>query len=105
MNRFISAVRHIMQSDSHFVNDTVPSKLFESAPIDPESTQLYAESEISVTQSPTRTRHATLQDFKSATTGVASKAMRNEINNMIQGVENAQQRKASIVLLSGSFYF
>jgi hypothetical protein len=34
-----------------------------------------------------------LQDFKSATTGVAAKEMRNELNKLIAQVENPQQKK------------
>lgn len=45
------------------------------------------------------------QDFKSATTGVAAKAMRNELNRMIQGIpaEEGEYKKArSFVLLASS---
>lgn len=39
-----------------------------------------------------------MQDFKSATTGVAAKAMRNELNKMVQGVQDPAQKKVSDVL-------
>lgn len=35
------------------------------------------------------------QDFKSATTGVAAKAMRNELNNLVAGIEDPVARKVS----------
>ena len=38
---------------------------------------------------------ASHQDFKSATTGVAAKAMRNELNNLVAGIEDPVARKAS----------
>jgi hypothetical protein len=34
-----------------------------------------------------------LQDFRSATTGVAAKAMRNELNNMVNGVSDPSAKK------------
>jgi hypothetical protein len=36
-----------------------------------------------------------MQDFKSATTGVAAKTMRNELNRMVQGVTDPAKRKVS----------
>lgn len=36
-----------------------------------------------------------MQDFKSATTGVSAKAMRNELNRMVQGVEDPAKKKVS----------
>ena len=45
------------------------------------------------------------QDFKSATTGVAAKAMRNELNRMVAGVQDPAQKKvrSTLSLLHGSF--
>ncbi len=43
------------------------------------------------------------QDFKSATTGVASKAMRNELNNLVAGIEDPVERKAFDAEMSGFF--
>lgn len=37
-----------------------------------------------------------LQDFKSATTGVAAKAMRNELTRMVAGVQDPAQKKVSL---------
>jgi UTP--glucose-1-phosphate uridylyltransferase len=42
---------------------------------------------------------ADMQDFKSATTGVAAKAMRNELNKMVQGVQDPAQKKVRLTLL------
>ena len=36
------------------------------------------------------------QDFKSATTGVAAKAMRNELNRMVAGVQDPAQKKVRL---------
>lgn len=41
--------------------------------------------------------HSHTQDFKSATTGVAAKAMRNELNRMVQGVTDPAKKKVSSV--------
>ena len=41
-----------------------------------------------------RQRGASHVDFKSATSAVASKAMRNELNEMIEGIEDPAARKA-----------
>lgn len=35
------------------------------------------------------------QDFKSATTGVAAKAMRNEINALVSGIDDPAVRSTS----------
>ena len=37
-----------------------------------------------------------VQDFKSATSAVASKAMRNELNEMIHGIEDPAARKVRV---------
>jgi hypothetical protein len=37
--------------------------------------------------------HFELQDFRSATTGVAAKTMRNELNNMVNGVTDPSKKK------------
>lgn len=42
-----------------------------------------------------RTRGASHIDFKSATTGVAAKAMRNELNKMVAEIEDPIARKVS----------
>lgn len=44
-----------------------------------------------------RTRGASHIDFKSATTGVAAKAMRNELNKMVGEIEDDAARKVSLV--------
>jgi len=36
------------------------------------------------------------QDFKSATSAVASKAMRNELNALIEGIEDPAARHVSV---------
>ncbi|KAM0792666.1 hypothetical protein ACM66B_002446 [Microbotryomycetes sp. NB124-2] len=43
---------------------------------------------------PKRVRGASAMDFKSAATGVSAKAMRNELNAMIQRIEDPEYRKA-----------
>lgn len=43
-------------------------------------------------------RGACLQDFKSAATGVSAKAMRNELNAMIQKIDDADYRKVRCAL-------
>lgn len=40
------------------------------------------------------------QDFKSATTGVAAKAMRNELNKMVAGIEDPVARKVRMIFVS-----
>jgi UTP--glucose-1-phosphate uridylyltransferase len=42
-----------------------------------------------------RTRGASHIDFRTATTGVIGKAMRNELSQLVNTVQNSQQRKAS----------
>jgi hypothetical protein len=42
-----------------------------------------------------------MQDFKSATTGVAAKTMRNELNRMVQGVTDPAKRKVSCLSSRG----
>jgi UTP--glucose-1-phosphate uridylyltransferase len=42
-----------------------------------------------------RTRGASQFDFRTATTGVQGKAMRNELSQLVNTVQNSQQRKAS----------
>lgn len=42
-----------------------------------------------------RSRGASHIDFKSATTGVAAKAMRNELNNMVAEIQDSGARKVS----------
>jgi ribosomal protein L6P/L9E len=37
-----------------------------------------------------------LQDFRSATTGVAAKTMRNELNNMVNGVSDPSAKKVRL---------
>ena len=44
-----------------------------------------------------RTRGASHIDFRTATTGVAGKAMRNELSQLVNTVQNLQQKKASSV--------
>lgn len=41
-----------------------------------------------------RQRGASTMDFRSATTGVAAKTMRNELNNMVNGVKDASAKKS-----------
>lgn len=43
------------------------------------------------------------QDFKSATTGVAAKAMRNEINALVSGIDDPAVRKAFDAEMSNFF--
>lgn len=43
-------------------------------------------------------RFAAKQDFKSATTGVAAKAMRNELNALVSGIDDPAVRKVSLLL-------
>ncbi|CAO1633268.1 unnamed protein product [Sympodiomycopsis kandeliae] len=50
-----------------------------------------------------RTRGASHIDFKSATTGVAAKAMRNELNKMVAEIEDPVARKAFDAEMSGFF--
>jgi len=50
-----------------------------------------------------RTRGHSAMDFKSATTGVASKEMRNELNKLITHVENPQQKKLFDAEMQGFF--
>jgi hypothetical protein len=38
------------------------------------------------------------QDFKSAATGVSAKAMRNELNSMIQSIDDAEYKKVRLRL-------
>ena len=45
----------------------------------------------------------TQQDFKSATSAVASKAMRNELNALIEGIEDPNAKRAFEAEMS-SFY-
>jgi UTP--glucose-1-phosphate uridylyltransferase len=47
---------------------------------------------------PVRTRGGSHFDFKTATTGVAAKAMRNEIAKLVSSVQDAQQKKVSILV-------
>ena len=44
-----------------------------------------------------RTRGASHIDFRTATTGVVGKAMRNELSQLVNTVQNLQQKKASSV--------
>jgi hypothetical protein len=44
-----------------------------------------------------RTRGASQFDFRTATTGVQGKAMRNELSQLVNTVQNPQQRKASSI--------
>lgn len=44
-------------------------------------------------------RFAAKQDFKSATTGVAAKAMRNELNALVSGIDDPAVRKVSLLSL------
>ena len=41
----------------------------------------------------TRVRGQSQLDFKTATTGVAAKAMRNELSNLVRSVSDAQTKK------------
>ncbi|PWN41508.1 putative UTP-glucose-1-phosphate uridylyltransferase [Ceraceosorus guamensis] len=50
-----------------------------------------------------RTRGASHIDFKSATTGVAAKAMRNEVNKLVAGIEDPVARKAFDAEMSSFF--
>ncbi|CDU22425.1 probable UTP-glucose-1-phosphate uridylyltransferase [Sporisorium scitamineum] len=50
-----------------------------------------------------RTRGASHIDFKSATTGVAAKAMRNEINALVSGIDDPAVRKAFDAEMSNFF--
>lgn len=50
-----------------------------------------------------RTRGASNIDFQSATTGIASKSMRNELNQLIAGVEDPAARRAFDAEMSGFF--
>jgi len=50
-----------------------------------------------------RARGHSAMDFKSATTGVAAKSMRNELNNLVSQVENPQQRKVFDAEMQGFF--
>ena len=44
----------------------------------------------------TRTRGTSHIDFKTATTGVAAKAMRNEISNLVKSVNDPVTKKVSL---------
>ena len=44
-----------------------------------------------------RTRGASAFDFRTATTGVQGKAMRNELSQLVNTVQNPQQRKAGTI--------
>ena len=48
-----------------------------------------------------RVRGASHIDFKTATTGVAAKAMRNEISRLVATVEDPQTKKVRSVVLLG----
>lgn len=50
-----------------------------------------------------RPRGASHIDFKSATTGVAAKAMRNELNKMVAEVQDPAARKHFDAEMSGFF--
>ncbi|KAF9518105.1 hypothetical protein BS47DRAFT_1371141 [Hydnum rufescens UP504] len=50
-----------------------------------------------------RARGHSAMDFKSATTGVAAKAMRNELNKLVAQVENPQARKVFDAEMQGFF--
>ncbi|PWN26457.1 putative UTP-glucose-1-phosphate uridylyltransferase [Jaminaea rosea] len=50
-----------------------------------------------------RARGASHIDFKSATTGVAAKAMRNELNNMVAEIQDSAARKHFDAEMSGFF--
>ncbi|UTT88570.1 hypothetical protein NDA17_000084 [Ustilago hordei] len=50
-----------------------------------------------------RTRGASHIDFKSATTGVAAKAMRNELNGLVAGIDDPAVRKAFEAEMSNFF--
>jgi UTP--glucose-1-phosphate uridylyltransferase len=45
-----------------------------------------------------RTRGASHIDFRTATTGVIGKAMRNELSQLVNTVQDSQTRKASLIL-------
>ena len=48
---------------------------------------------------PVRARGTSHMDFKTATTGVAAKAMRNELSNLVSGVSDPQTRKVHLIPL------
>ncbi|VDC01631.1 unnamed protein product [Peniophora sp. CBMAI 1063] len=50
-----------------------------------------------------RTRGATAMHFKSATTGVATKAMRNELNRLVQSIPDPETKKAFDVEMQSFF--